>query len=276
MEEVVRQGNSNLLGVMSIGKSLVYVVFILLCVPVLLFWLHFRTFNLSNSTSDWETFAVYFGGTVGTLASIVGGYLLFVTLNAQRRQGNEQTFFNYLNVFTNKENSIRSNLIGIEITLHQNAKILAETPGVLEAVILESYVNQLKSFFIADYSINTKSPRLKVALNGYFKFIDSLCLILNDSNFEKSQFEQLRRFFLSQLHDGEIKMICYYYYLFFDIVNSSDALFSSENVVVKSRIFEGALFFSDDFSRNYDPRIGHFDVPIGQYKDQVSGKRTDG
>lgn len=108
----------------------------------------------------------------------------------------------------------------------------------------------------------------------YFKFVNSLCYLIHDSDLDKKHFSQLRLFLLSQFDDSEIKMICYYTYLFHDVVNSSDPEFTSNNIVKNSRLFEGKLYFSDDFSRNFDPRGKDFEVQLTRYRERIKELRV--
>lgn len=217
-------------------------------------------FPVSDNPVDWQTFATYFNGTTGTWFSILAGVLLFFTLKSQNRQNTETTFFNYLNTFAEEKKEVSKKLISIEKkmleTVHKREKV--EPGSTKEKEKKKEYVKFLKNEFIATYSSKTDTPRLKDEFSKYFRGIQNFTNLITKSNLNKKDKERLEAIFLSHFSDQEIKMICYYYYLIFDIIQPKDKNYRSTNYVKESRLLEGNLGFSDDFLHNFDPRKGHF------------------
>jgi len=269
------------------NKSLVYGAIIIILLPLFFFIWKFYSFDISNSPNEWSIFAAYVSGTTGTVSSIVAGYFLYKTIllqNTQLEMQNieriENMFFTVLYRFTEKNESIAKKLINDEQSaLHQNifSQIIgrknSSQPEYTNEEIQELYVSRLGQIFIADYSRSTKTLRLHVDLNKYFQGINSICELLMNSNLPEENIDRLRRLFLSQLHDSEIKMICYYNYLLSDIVNSTDLNFTARNIVKDSKLFEGDLLFSDDFSRNLNPRKNDFEFGVNNLKKKIKSFR---
>lgn len=254
----------------------IYILVLIGLLPTLIFTLKFKSYPCSIETKDWESFAVYFNGTTGTLFSILAGILLYLTLKSQNRQNTENTFFNYLNTFSKEKEAISLKLIDIEKKMqeeiHKNQKV--EKGSEEEKSKKTEYLNYLKKIFIADYSKSTKTPRLNDEYSKYFRSIGTFTQLITNSNLPYEDQKRIADIFLSNFSDSEIKMICYYYYLLFDIINSSDKNLTSDNYVKKSKIFEGDLKLSDDFLHNYDPRQGDFEKELEEIKKYYRQKRT--
>jgi hypothetical protein len=243
---------------------------------------------VSNDPKDWTDFAAFFGGMVGTIGSIIAGIFLYQTINLQNDQltlqnvqRTEGMFLDALYRFGDNKTEIANKLIDDEtVQLHddmrikiRNRKSYTEEPHFTEDQIKVMYVDKLRQLLYADYSNNTETPRLDINLNKYFQKVNALCYMLLHAEITTAQRDQLRYLFLNEFHDSEIKMICYYFYLFHDIVNSTDSNFTCTNIVKDSKIFEGELHFSDKFSREYDPRLNHFDSGMKHYIELVKNKR---
>lgn len=244
------------------------VAFVLLVLPVYLFLRHFYQSEFSQDQNDWQTFAVYFSGTVGTIGSLVFGFFIYKSFTLQNKQRIEETLFNYLNAFSKEKDKKQAELIAKELEMFKSVESL--NPEEMKT----PYFKLLEEYFIVKYSRDSATPRLHIDLTMYFKFVNSLCYLIHTSKLSNSHFKQVKMFLLSQFHDSEIKMICYYYYLFFDVVNSTDAKFKcTNNIVKRSGLFEDDLSFSDDFTRNHDPRKGAFESQLNSYRAKVGSKR---
>ncbi len=115
---------------------------VVLCTPIALYLFHFYQPNFSNSFSDWEKFATYLGGTIGTLGSVIVGYFIYLTLRIQNKQRIEQTLFNYLNSFSGGKNSKQQELISKESDFFQSIKQLQTDQ------MKDPYFEMLKTYFI--------------------------------------------------------------------------------------------------------------------------------
>src|SRR5277367_6678303 len=112
---------------MKKGRLILLIAFLLGLFPTMFFIRKFIFNPISDSPSDWETFAVYFSGTTGTLFSIFAGWLLFKTLEVQNKQNTETIFFNYLDTFSKEKKEVSQILFGLEEkmekTIHRNEKV---------------------------------------------------------------------------------------------------------------------------------------------------------
>lgn len=82
---------------------------ILALVPLVLYFYQFNG-KLSNSQSNWGAFGEYFAGTFGTVISLLAliGLIFSIEMTKRqfRRQSEESTFFNLLNLHINKVNNL--------------------------------------------------------------------------------------------------------------------------------------------------------------------------
>jgi hypothetical protein len=140
--------------------------------------------------------------------------------------------------------------------------------------IKDDYFAKLKELLLEHYSLGTATPRLRIELSNYFQYIESFCLLFESTDLEPIHYRQLKTMLLSQFHNSELKMICYYFYLFYDVVNSIDTNITTRNPVKEVGLFEGSLRFADDFSRNYDPRNNEFIKQVDAFRGEVGSLRT--
>jgi hypothetical protein len=218
-----------------------------------------------------------FGDSFGAANSLFQG-LGFIALTftimlqiqnnrAANLQRIEESLNSYINAFETVQKDMQQKLIQRELDMFKEIEELSAEE------MKDPYFNLLKEFFIADYSINTATPRLNSSFNMYFKFVNSVCYLIHNADVSRNEQKQLRMFLLNQFHESEIKMISYYYYLFYGIVNSTDSGFNcSTNIVKRSKLLEGDLFLSDDFARNNDPRKD-YDTQLRTYKNIVALRR---
>lgn len=246
-------------------------------VPTVIFVFYFRFSQISSLPGDWAVFATYFSGLTGTLFSLIAGWLLYLTLKSQDQQNVESIFFNFLNSFSKEKELLGKLLIVTEELMrkevHKNERVKKGSDE--ERHKKGQYFDFIKRFFIADYSINTKSPRLYSKFSKYFRSIETLAELVNDSRLSAADQMRLKKVLLSVFNDEEIKMICYYYYLLFDIVNSDDDQFATLNPVKELKIFEGEWHFADHFPHEFDPRKGDFSESIIASKNFYRAKRLE-
>jgi hypothetical protein len=257
-------------------KRLIVIGICVTLLPTIIFGFKFFFNPISDSPTDWETFAVYLSGTTGTLSSIFAGWLLYLTLKSQNKQSVENSFFNYLETFSKEKEDIGKKFILFDKEMYEqiHKKERVQSGSQEEKLKKAQYLNYVKDRFIAGYSLNSRTPRLNDEYNKFFRSITNFGHLIYGSDLDKKDRERLRDIFLSIFSDAEIKLICYYYYLLFDIINSTDKDFTSNNHVRNSGLFDGSLNFSDDFLHNFDPREGHFNEVLEELKDTFRKKRS--
>lgn len=268
-------------------KYYIFIGFVLMLMPVLIFVYVFHGLSISQDPDHWQIFGGYIGGTTGTVASIYAGYLVYktvdlqaTTLLKQSKQSAEQLFMKHLDNFVSdkKETAEAFKILNHGVGQAVRTQVTNEygDPRVPnDENIASMFVTALEWRLISDYSVDSPTPRLKPEFIQYIKHINALCYFFIDLKKKgyDDEVRQLKAMLLTRMDDNELMMVVYYYYMFYEIVHSKDAKFTIDNPVKLSGLFTGTLFFSDDFSRNLDPREGVFDNAIEPYRHMVAKRR---
>ncbi len=96
------------------GLSL-FGLFLLLSIPIIFYVIKFRSFEISDNPRDWESFAVYFGGTVGTMGSMIAGYFLYRTFILQIETVSSDKLNQRVDYYNRAIESVKHDLTSIEM-----------------------------------------------------------------------------------------------------------------------------------------------------------------
>lgn len=234
------------------------------------------------------------GDTFGALSALINGFALLATAfagiyiyrtyNQQVKEVAENRIYKELDNFAiDKEGGAKRMNQYIDDLYHSITNTVRREYGKVnvpnDETIVGWFFGNLELELIRDYSINSKTPRLNPLYVKYFKHIEAICYLFIDLKKDKhdQHLQHLRSMLISRMNDGELQMVCYYYFLFYDVVNSDDkdVTFKCENPVKMSGLFDGKLPFSDDFSRNIDPREDFFDNVLKTYHEKIAKYRRD-
>ncbi|HTF16635.1 MAG TPA: hypothetical protein VK658_01110 [Chryseolinea sp.] len=261
---------------------------VIIAVVVFLVWL---SYGIIAPTIDGVGKSGQWGDTFGAFSALINGFALlatafagiyiFRTYHQQVKEIAENRLFKELDNFAQDKIQVGKGMDDVINSLHTSVEQTIKNEYGKSVPpkdkLVSWYFSNLELEFIRDYSIQSQTPRLKPYYVNYFKHINTICYLFIDliDNGHADHFKHLRSILLSRMSEGELKMVCYYYYLFYDVVNSRDQNFTCENPVKISKVFEDNLHFSDDFSRNLDPRENHFDSSLRSYRAKYADYRKD-
>jgi hypothetical protein len=175
--------------------------------------------SLSSSTSDWGTFGDYIGGTIGTLFSIVGTVLIYMTYKNQvastERQINlaytqqfETTFFNLLQNYK----TVIGNINNESYKLRKSRSMLAKADsGYAYTEYLEDIYQALKGLIRNKPEENIVKESIKNIMNSntssYFKYIFHLLMYIDESKTDNPA--KYVNIMSSQMQDYELYLLFY-------------------------------------------------------------------
>ena len=157
------------------SKWWIYIVFLMLFLPILLYMMNFRDQEISDKTSDWGDFGSYIGGWYSLITAIAA---IMVTIIISRRSSKESRIIHCVEKITLSYERIRDwNLIieenGDLDTCSKYRKLIKT-----ECIVMIYYVKTfpIENKYLASYSRATNNYRFKVLTNQYETFIKGLPL----------------------------------------------------------------------------------------------------
>jgi len=163
----------------------IFIIPIAILIPYWITFFKFENWSLSLCLNDWYLFAGYIGGTIGSISGLISVTLLYITLNNQRTQQFESTFFNLLSTQRDIVKYIKGDI-------EDNVRVYITYEGIAYINIL---VNKIRANDNYDLVENN-------TLSSYFKHLRKILLYIDRTtcNIEKQEFAD---FVKAQMSENE-------------------------------------------------------------------------